>query len=113
MTLTSLEFKLVLSMSNRPNEVVSDQEIHAVSYGFRTQNRSTANQFYIVDTNGGKKGPAGCGQDLKSRSKKKRLCQPDGINGRPRRWFDPMGKRLDDGPHVCQPDLTTVPSHPL
>ena len=30
MTLTPLEFKLVLLMSNRPNEVVSDQEIYAV-----------------------------------------------------------------------------------
>ena len=29
-TLTPLEFKLVLLMSNRPNEVVSDQEIYAV-----------------------------------------------------------------------------------
>ncbi len=28
-TLTPLEFKLVLIMSNRPNEVVSDQEIYA------------------------------------------------------------------------------------
>ncbi len=30
MTLTPLEFKLVLLMSSRPNEVVSDQEIYAV-----------------------------------------------------------------------------------
>ena len=29
-TLTPLEFKLVLLMSNRPNEVVSDEKIHAV-----------------------------------------------------------------------------------
>ncbi len=30
MTLTPLEFKLVLLMSSRPNEVVSDEEIYAV-----------------------------------------------------------------------------------
>ena len=30
MTLTPLEFKLVLLMSSRLNEVVSDEEIHAV-----------------------------------------------------------------------------------
>jgi len=29
----------------------------AVSSGFRTQNRSTANQFYIVETNGEKNAP--------------------------------------------------------
>ena len=73
MTLTPLEFKLVLSMSNRPNEVVSDQEIHAVSYGFRTQNRSTANQFYIVDTNGGKKAPPVVDETL-SLGARKRDC---------------------------------------